>query len=538
MPAKLTEDTSLTQAKNFISSFTGNSYYFFFGRAQGWDDEANPPAPNETVIEEAQAHAQMIGLKKLETSNVCHVIERLNWTAGEFYDMYRDDWDGTVRGYSASGQETFPKSLTDVRCIVTVDAGFGVFNIYKCIDNRQQLSGDNVVAGTVVPSTVKPTSTSNEIIATSDGYRWKYLYTISETEKLNFFTPNFTPIRDIPSNVASNGDGAIHAIIMINQGSGYTSPPTVTFQCDGTPPEIDDIIITNGRISHIKLNTPGSNNTFCNVTISAPGGGGINATAKAVLPPYGGHGFSNIDETYADKVIVSTTLSSIDPYNSVGYRQIGIIRNIQNSVGGAISIAPRREPREIFEYVIAEGDGTIVNGSPLKKDGETGVIRYPSQFTQDNSDNGVQLVSVLNGGSDFETAPNVIFSGGGGTGATAVATVVDGVVTKVIITNPGSGYTSAPEVTLVGGGGSGASASSTIGPRSFVYLTTDYDKKHLSVEDQDVLSNIGETLKIRVMNKVESEVKYRSGKIVFIENRDILVRTPTTLERFKMVLDF
>jgi hypothetical protein len=538
MPAKLTEDTSLTQAKNFLSSFTGNSYYFFFGRAQGWDDEANPPTPTDTIIEEAQTHAQMISLKKLETSNACHVIERLNWVSGEYYDMYRDDWDGTIRGYSANGDTTFPKSLTDTRSIVTVDTGSGVFNVYKCIDNRQQLSGDGVIAGTVVASTVKPTSTSNEIVITSDGYRWKYLYTVSEIEKLNFFTPNFTPIRNIENNVAAGGDGAIHSIIITNPGSGYTAQPTVTFICDGTAPVVDQIIITNGSISHIKLNTAGSGNSFCNIVISAPGGSGVNANAKAIISPFGGHGFNNVDETYADKIIVTSTLSDSDPYNAVGYRQIGIIRNIQNFDGGAISIAPRRDSREKFEYVISDGDGTIINGSPLKKDGETEVIRYPSQFTQDDTDNGVQLVSVLNGGENFTTPPTVSFSGGGGTGAAATAFIVDGEVSKIIITNPGSGYTSAPSVTLTGGDGTGASAQSTIGPRTFVFLTTDYNKKHIAVENQDVISNISETLKLRLMNKVESEVKYRSGKIVFVENRDILVRTPTTLERFKMILDF
>lgn len=538
MSAKLTEDISLTQAKNFLSSFTGNSYYFFFGRPQNFDDEANPPEPLGSVLEEAQLHAQMIGLKKLESSNVSHVVERYNWVAGEFYDMYRDDWDGTVRGYTTNGSSTFPKSLSDTRSIITVDTGSGVFNVYKCIDNRQQLTGDNIIAGTVVPSTVKPTGTTNEIIVNSDGYRWKYLYTVSETDKLNFFTPNFTPIKNIPNNVASNGDGAVHAIMILSGGVGYTTTPTITFETDGTPPTIDEIVITNGTITHIKLSGFGTGNSFCNVIVSSPGGAGVTATTKAILSPFGGHGFSNIDEVYADRLIVTTSLSNIDPFNAVGYRQLGIIRNIENSSSGSIAIAPRLDPREKFEFVIADGDGTIINGTPLKLDGINEVVRFPSQFIQDDNDNGVQLVSVIDGGSGFTSAPTVLFSGGEGTGAAATAVLAGDTVTRIIVTNPGSGYTSAPDVTLVGGEGIGASTTVSIGPRSFVFLTTDFDKKHIQVNNQDVLSNISETLKIRLMNKVESEVKYRSGKVIFIENRDVLVRTPTTLERFKMVLDF
>jgi formylglycine-generating enzyme required for sulfatase activity len=71
---------------------------------------------------------------------------------------------------------------------------------------------------------------------------------------------------------------------------------------------------------------------------------------------------------------------------------------------------------------------------------------------------GLSHVGIKNGGSGYTTAPTVTISGGGGTGATAVATVDGDRVTEVALTNPGSGYTSAPSVIFSGGGGSGASA--------------------------------------------------------------------------------
>jgi hypothetical protein len=538
MPARLTDDTSLSQAKNFVSSFSSNSYYFFFGRAQNWDDEETPPTPTNSIVDEAQTHAQMIGLNKIESSNVCHVIERVDWVSGQYYDMYRDDYDGTVPGYSSSGSQTFPSSLTNARCIVTVDAGSGVFNVYKCLDNRRQTSGDGVNGGTVVPSTIKPTSTTNEIIVTSDGYRWKYLTTVSELDKVSFFTPDWTPIREVESNVSTGGNGAIHALIIENQGSGYTSTPTITFDCDGTAPTVDSVTLVNGRLTHIKLSAYGTGNSFCNVTVSAPGGVGITATVKAVMSPFGGHGYSNINETYADRIIVTTSLASANGFNGVAYRQIGIIRDPLNFGTTVVGTANTLDPREKFEYVVADGDGSIVNGQPLKKDGTTEVIRYPAQFTEDDSDEAVQLISITNAGSGYTSAPTVVFTGGAGSGAAATAVISGGVVTVIRITNPGTGYTSAPSISFDGGGGSGAAATATIGPRTFVFLVTDYDKKHKPVVNQDVLSNIGETLKIRVMNKVNPSIVYRSGKILFEENRDVLIRTEDTLERFKMVLDF
>lgn len=69
------------------------------------------------------------------------------------------------------------------------------------------------------------------------------------------------------------------------------------------------------------------------------------------------------------------------------------------------------------------------------------------------------VATVTAGGTGYTTAPTVAITGGGGTGATATATVAGGVVTGVTITNKGTGYTSAPTVAFTGGAGSGAAAT-------------------------------------------------------------------------------
>lgn len=74
----------------------------------------------------------------------------------------------------------------------------------------------------------------------------------------------------------------------------------------------------------------------------------------------------------------------------------------------------------------------------------------------------VDAVAITAGGAGFTTAPTVTFTGGGGVGATAVATIAGGAVTAVTITNSGTGYTTAPTVVFTGGGGTGATATATI----------------------------------------------------------------------------
>jgi hypothetical protein len=83
---------------------------------------------------------------------------------------------------------------------------------------------------------------------------------------------------------------------------------------------------------------------------------------------------------------------------------------------------------------------------------------------------GVASVAVDVAGTGYTTAPTVAFSGGGGTGATATATVVAGEVTAITVTNAGTGYTSAPTVTLTGVGAD-ATAIATINSAGAVTAT-------------------------------------------------------------------
>lgn len=76
---------------------------------------------------------------------------------------------------------------------------------------------------------------------------------------------------------------------------------------------------------------------------------------------------------------------------------------------------------------------------------------------------GVRSIPVATGGSGYLDTPIVTITGGGGTGASAVAQVSSGgAVTNIAIVNPGTGYTSAPTVTLFGGGYTTAATLGTV----------------------------------------------------------------------------
>jgi hypothetical protein len=80
--------------------------------------------------------------------------------------------------------------------------------------------------------------------------------------------------------------------------------------------------------------------------------------------------------------------------------------------------------------------------------------------------NVVTSISLTEAGSGYTVAPTISFSGGGGSGATAIAGIVDfrtGTV-SALVTNGGTGYTNAANtvVTISGGGGTNAAATAVL----------------------------------------------------------------------------
>jgi hypothetical protein len=95
---------------------------------------------------------------------------------------------------------------------------------------------------------------------------------------------------------------------------------------------------------------------------------------------------------------------------------------------------------------------------------QTTAGKYISDFTVTPGTTATAMASIdgtvlnillLNPGAGYSAAPTVTISGGGGTGAVATATVLNGRVTGFTVTNAGSGYTSVPTVTLSAPTGTG-----------------------------------------------------------------------------------
>ncbi|MEK9697998.1 MAG: hypothetical protein VW270_19675, partial [Candidatus Poseidoniales archaeon] len=205
MGGVVTEYFRLHNARQLYESIGEASpdvYYLFIGRTLPHTDDTtgNAPTPKNSVTETTyDPWPSMIAMKRVNESDERFLTRRIDWANNTLFDEYSDTTE----------------NLDDKNFYVLQNDDDYV---YKVIDNN---SGAN--------STVKPTGTSTDIISTSDGYRWKYMFSLSGADKARFASPSFLPIKKIDSDDGSNqysvqtaaSNGAINHIKVTANGSGY-----------------------------------------------------------------------------------------------------------------------------------------------------------------------------------------------------------------------------------------------------------------------------------------------------------------------------
>ncbi len=238
MSSVLTNKFRIHNAKSFVEGFSETeptNIYTAIGKISSWSssdlysganentNDTNPPTPLDHVQNEYEVWRNMLAAKKIKPTDITHVIPRVDWEPKKIYTQYSDIVQTLV--YDITNNST-PKPF-----YVMTDE----FNVYKCLFNNN------------IESMVKPTGTGTGKITTSDGYIWKYMYTVTPSSAFRFMTENFIPIQTLteePSG-ASNcsspslqwevqedarryGEGRIDVISRrygseFSSGSGYVS---------------------------------------------------------------------------------------------------------------------------------------------------------------------------------------------------------------------------------------------------------------------------------------------------------------------------
>lgn len=173
------------------------SYYLFFGNH-------DPAITSPPDIQEAEAeitvdpYQNMIAGKRISNADLALCIKNIPYVSNVVYDMYDDE-----------DQEMYDKDFF----VITEEGSY--FHVYKCLDNNMG-----------IPSTVQPdfshiVGSNTFVYQTTDGYRWKYMYSVSDSQKLKFGTSDYFPVfanSDVTGNAVI---GAMDIIKVEGAGKGY-----------------------------------------------------------------------------------------------------------------------------------------------------------------------------------------------------------------------------------------------------------------------------------------------------------------------------
>ena len=345
MPAIATSKFRVHNAEQFLEAFSETSntiMYLFVGGPSAFVDDANPPTPtNSTANIEYVPWRDTFGAKRIQTTDVVHVVDRYDWASGTVYDQY-DDQDTNL--------------LDDDFYVVTDD-----YNVYKCLSNNGGGS-----------STTKPTGTSTTPFDTADGYKWKYMYTITTSDALKFLTNDYMPVRTDATVAAAAVGGAIHTILITAGGSAYASAPTVTITGDGSSAAATATVAA-GQVTAVTVGTIGSG--YSNAVVTFSGGGGSGAAARAIIAPKYGHGNNAIEELGGKFVMINVRLDGSEA-NTIStandFRKIALVRDPYEF--GTATRAVSTNYRQTYRFTIPSPNTNYVVDEVVTSGSNTAVV--------------------------------------------------------------------------------------------------------------------------------------------------------------------
>lgn len=454
-----------------------NNYYYVFGRYL--DSETIPTDPLGTLEYETTTRNHIVAAKKIYVSDVAFIVPRFNWVTGSSYAKYNTLMTGEI---NSSGPKFYV--YDDIN-----------YRVYKCIDNNGGAA-----------STIRPTSTEAYDVTYSDGYTWRYMYSIPKSLRNKFLTDSYIPVFTALQK-RYYSDGGIGDITIVKAGANYTqSTAVITVSGDGSGAVLTPVIV-NGQLGDIIVNNPGRDYTRAVLSIADSGSG---SGAEAVVELNTGD--LDSDQALVELLTVGGTVDSAEVltggsgYVTASVQVIGdgtgalaqadifggVITKIRITSKGkgysyaSLVITPQNIP------AITSAATTRVNVSSFLGHGRNAVdelfadqLMFYSNITSDRladfdvvtpykqfgimknirnleyTSNIYDQVSPNRYQVDADFGPQVTFVGGGGTGAKGRVNVTGNFVSDVQIESSGTGYTSAPTVSF-SGTGSGATAVATI----------------------------------------------------------------------------
>ena len=300
-------------------------FYASIGRSDDWNDSDVPTVPTNDALSSRRARNSLQSVKLIEDAS--YVIPRRTWVANLIYSAYDDNDVG------------FPENP------------FYVINsnneVYICLEQGKKQDGSSQL------STVQPTgNTTGTPFRTSDGYTWKFLYSIGALRADKFLSSAYMPVRyvaftdsdspaeDLQQEIVQNNaiKGQVVGFKVTNGGAGYTSTPKVEIFGNGSGAvayavrageTIVDIKVKEDSAGNAGNSYYGTGYDYANVVIS--GGGGDSCTARAIIGQTAGIGADPVIDLKASGVMFNSKPDGVENDDFITgdeiFRQVMLLRN-------------------------------------------------------------------------------------------------------------------------------------------------------------------------------------------------------------------
>jgi hypothetical protein len=360
MPAIVTNKFRIHNAEQFSESFSEASpsiYYMGIGRPQAFGtltrgdsrttnegSDASPLTPVDSVQDEFYYFDDLLAAKRVTSSDVSYAIPRRNWATGTVYDYYRHDYGNRITGTTTTQtSDSGASTLWDSTFYVLSSAN----HVYKCLDNN---SGAN--------STVEPTGTSTSILSTGDGYKWKYMYSLSAAQQTNFLSTDFMAVATDSTVSSAATDGAINVVKIKTAGTGGTNGTHtgIAIRGDGSSGTVS-VTVSGGAVTAVTVTAVGSGYTYGyirNADIVSAGATGLSgAELDCIIEPKGGHGFNAVKELGGFYVMLNTNFEASEASNSGDFTTANDFRRVMlmrdpKSGGSAASATTLRGTKAVL----------------------------------------------------------------------------------------------------------------------------------------------------------------------------------------------
>jgi hypothetical protein len=283
-------------------------FYAVLARQTPWPDEENPPIPTQATNCLNFISRNSLYAKRLNNSEASFVTRRIDWESGTIYDAYAD----SICNFE-----------NDLNFYVMTSS----YEVFKCLDNNGG-----------VPSTEEPditlstTSLEEPFVQTSDGYKWKYLYTLTSIQIQKYLTPEWMPVSRNKFVSTAAVPGSIDLVRVLNSGNNYIDGSTqsiISVTGDGTG-ALFKANVVDGQIENVVIQNRGTNYTYADLTVTdLTGGVGSDAQLEVSISPQNGHGFDPVYELNASALLFDSDFSGDDAVflSDNDYRQVYILLN-------------------------------------------------------------------------------------------------------------------------------------------------------------------------------------------------------------------